>query len=421
MISARLGLLMSAVTIPAVIGTTLLVSSGAQAQTQPPVAAPAVTTPAAPAAPAAEVIPNSYIVRTKPARGGQAAASTVAVPEGVQVTEQYSAAITGFAAQMSPSQAEQLRHQPNVLSVEPNVQTHLWATPAPTVQKVPAALWSLDRVNQTTLPLDGQYTYRSTGKGVRAYVVDVGIDVTDKDFGGRAQWSFDVFGQKSLLCPRNPGVSVSDHATHVAGTLAGTTYGVAKAVQLRSVRVVNCYGFGDVKGFLAGIDFIAKDMTPGVPTVVNMSMGFSGPDAASEAAIRTLLDKGAAVVVAAGNDPGYDYCKATPNSADPRVIVVGAHGPYDVLSPFSSLGKCVDLFAPGENIVSDLTGNRTGTMDGTSMASPHVAGAMALLMGDTYKYDSGRAWRWLRNNSLKGAVHGLPAGTANRMLYKGAI
>ena len=231
-----------------------------------------------------------------------------------------------------------------------------------------SATWGIDRIDQTNLPLNKTYSYTSNGSGVKAYVIDTGINTTHVEFAGRIGKGANFVGDRRGVEDCN------GHGTHVSGTIGGTTYGVAKAVTLIPVRVLNCQGSGTTTGVVNGIDWVAKNNSGSA--VANLSLG-GGISTAIDAAINGLINKGVTVVVAAGNS-GADACGSSPARV-PAAITVGASDSSDKQASFSNYGSCVDLYAPGVGITSSWIKSTTATnsISGTSMASPHVAGVVA--------------------------------------------
>ena len=284
---------------------------------------------------------------------------------GAQVRAQYEAALVGFTADLSPAQAAELAADPRVAYVEPDGP--VYAVGSGTQSN---ATWGIDRVDDRS-GRDGTYTWEADGTGVTAYIIDTGIRTSHTDFGGRASRGFDAFsdGQNSEDC--------NGHGTHVAGTVGGSTYGIAKNVDLVAVRVLNCSGSGSYSGVIAGIDWVVANASG--PSVANMSLG-GGASSSVDAAVNNAVASGVAMAVAAGND-NRDACNYSPARAA-NAMTVGSSTSSDARSSFSNYGSCVDLFAPGSSITSAwyTSNTATTTISGTSMASPHVAGAAALYL-----------------------------------------
>jgi subtilisin family serine protease len=325
---------------------------------------------ATPAA-ASQRIPNRYIVVLRnDVRDVPGLARGLAAAHGGSVGFVYEAALKGFSITLgSDAAADAIARNPNVAYVEPDQVVTASATQN-------NATWGLDRIDQRALPLNGTFNYTATASNVWAYIVDTGIRTAHTQFGGRATLGFNAF-----TSPAKDG-DCNGHGTHVAGTVGGSTFGVAKAVRLVAVRVLDCRGSGSSSGLLAGINYVVQQKTanPSRPMVANMSLGFGGVVSSIDNAVTNAIAAGISFVIAAGNS-NIDACGVSP-ARTPNAITVGSTTSTDQRSSFSNFGSCVDIFAPGSNITSAWhTGNSvTNTISGTSMASPHVAGVVALYL-----------------------------------------
>lgn len=328
--------------------------------------------------------------------------AVVARQNGAQTLFIFTAALRGFSAYLNPEQIEKLRSSAHVLNIESVRRVR-----ASAVQLIGAdgQPWGLDRISQDALPLNGQYSYDHNGSGIRAYVIDTGLYRYHDEFENRALRMFDAFG--------GDGDDLHGHGTHVAGTIGGVTYGVAKRVQLRGIRVLDRTGNGSTDGVIAGVDWVAAHGDK--PAVVNMSLG-GGDSEMLKRAVNNLAAAGFFTAVAAGND-GVDACTQSPANAS-GAFAVGASGKNDRQTDFSNYGRCVSLYAPGESIRSAWIGDRLNTISGTSMASPHVAGTAALYKqahGDT---DSVSLKSWLQSQATHDVLRDLGRGSPNLLLFQ---
>jgi subtilisin family serine protease len=348
-------------------------------------------------------IPGQYIVvlRDDVPSAASSAREMAGSADG-EVLYTYGSALKGFTIRLrNPRAAAALANNPNVLFIEQDQEFTTQVTQS-------GATWGLDRIDQRARPLSGTFTYTRTGAGVNAYILDTGIRYTHVDFGGRAVPGFDAIGDG-----RN-GDDCDGHGTHVAGTVGGATWGVAKAVRLVAVRVLNCQGSGTTSGVIAGVDWVRANHVK--PAVANMSLG-GGASTALDNAVTSAINAGVTFVVAAGNS-NRDACQFSPARTG-AAVTVGSTTSTDARSSFSNFGSCLDLFAPGSSITSAwFTSNTaTVTISGTSMAAPHVAGVAALYLQGTPSASPATVRNALVANATTNVVTSAGRNSPNRLLF----
>ncbi|MEO3975972.1 S8 family peptidase [Streptomyces sp. CAU 1734] len=353
------------------------------------------------------VIANSYIVtlRDSAPEAGSKAGKALAAEYGAKIKKTYRSALNGYAVELSEAQAKKFAADPAVAAVAQDRVFTINAT-----QPNPPS-WGLDRIDQRNLPLNQSYTYPdSAGQGVTAYVIDTGVRVSHADFGGQAVDGYDAVDNDNVAQDGN------GHGTHVAGTIAGTAYGVAKNARIVGVRVLNNAGSGTTAQVVAGIDWVTRNAVK--PAVANLSLG-GGADATLDAAVRNSIASGVTYAIAAGNSNAnaVNYSPARVTEA----LTVGSTTNTDARSSFSNFGSVVDVFAPGSSITSAWnTGDTaTNTISGTSMAAPHVAGVAALHLADNPTATPAQVGAALTAAATPNVVGSPGTGSPNRLLYVG--
>ncbi|MFJ8569703.1 S8 family peptidase [Streptomyces sp. NPDC093514] len=387
------------------LATALLVTLTPVAAATASAAAPEPTP--APLLTAANPIPESYIVTLDKS----ASPAKVAAALGVKAKFTYSSALNGFSATLTEKQLQAARKTAGVKSVAQDAL--VTAPPAPAsgvATKAPSNSWGLDRIDQRYLPLDNEFSPNTNGQGVTAYILDSGIDFRHTEFGGRARAGFDAIGDG-----RN-GADCNGHGTHVAGTVGGETFGVAHKVSLVSVRVLGCDGRGPWSGIIAGLDWVANNARQ--PAVLNASLGGDRFEPVNDAT-NALFNRGVLPIVAAGND-NVDARRVSPAST-PNAVTVGATNRYDQETDFSNWGEALDLYAPGQDIISARNGGGSVSLNGTSMAAPHVAGVAALYKAAHPTATPTEVANFLKNQATEDVIQNLSDNGPDKLLFTNGL
>jgi subtilisin family serine protease len=320
----------------------------------------------------------------------------------------YRNALKGYSITLPAAAAAALARLPGVESV---VADGI----ATTMTTSSGAAWGIDRIDQRALPLSTTFSYTNTGAGVKAYIIDTGIRATHTQFGGRVLQGTDKVDNAL------PAADCNGHGTHVAGTVGGSAYGVAKTVTLVAVRVLNCSGSGAWSQVIAGIDWVTGDHQAGQPAVANMSLG-GGANSAVDTAVQNSIADGVTYGIAAGNGNwggiGQNACNSSPARVA-QAITVGATNSTDTKASWSNYGSCVDLFAPGVNITSAwaTSDTATNTISGTSMATPHVVGVAALYLQSNKSASPATVAGALSGNATNGVVKSAGSNSPNKLLF----
>ena len=332
--------------------------------------------------------------------------ASIHADRGMAVQTVLTDVFPGEVADLTGAQVKALRLNPRVRTIEID-------TPVTTETTQSPVTWGLDRIDQRNLPLSSSYSHDTLATGVKAYVVDSGILASHTDFGAR------VTSGTNAYSGVNDGRGTSDcdgHGTHVSGTIGGTTYGVAKGVTLVPVRVLDCTGGGTASGIINGLNWVISNHTAGTPAVANLSLGLS-PNDLVDRAVQATINDGVSVAVAAGNE-NKDSCERSPSRV-PDAVTVGAVDSGDRRAYFSNFGSCVDLFAPGVSVTSDWKDGSTAVLSGTSMATPHAAGTIALLLGASPTRSPGAISADLRALATSDVLTDIDEDSPNLLLFTG--
>lgn len=350
----------------------------------------------------------SYVVRYKP-NVNLATAIGIEFKKGVKPTSIYTTLFPGFAARLTPANWKRLKSYRNVASIS---EVKSYSIPRRATVRTPGYVWGLDRINQRQLPLDNSSSNAFDGSGVTAYIIDSGVEGTHPEFTGRLLSGF------SSIRGSLPNTDCSGHGTHVAATVAGKNVGVARGALIVPIKVFPCRGGTSTETILRGIEYAIEHHQPGSPAVANLSLG--GPiDPALDYGIQALVADGITAVVAAGND-NQNACNVSPARAS-QAITVGASTQSDVRASFSNFGSCLDVFAPGQEVLSAWLGGTYSLLNGTSMASPHVAGIAALYLQANPRLTPSEVESAIKNSSTKGALISIGRNSPNSLAYSAAI
>jgi subtilisin family serine protease len=396
----RIRLTLAAAIVPAIALSTALSAAGtAGAAPSPDPGGRIILVQPAAAEPGVTAVKDTYIVELK--QGSKLLKSKL----GFSTQRQFTSAVNGFTAKLTAGQLAALQKNPDVVAISQDVYL---ANVTDATQTNPPS-WGIDRIDQRNLPLSKSYTYTRTGAGVHAYIIDSGIDPTHPNFGGRATFDFNGLDSNNTDC--------NGHGTHVAGTIGSTSYGVAKGVRLHGVKWLNCSGGGTASAAIAAVDWVTRNAVK--PAVANTSWNFTA-NSTLETSLRNMIRSGVFLATSAGNT-GANSCNLLPRKIE-TALVTAASTSTDARASYSSTGACVDVYAPGSAIVSTLPGNTTGSYNGTSMATPHVAGVAALYLQTNTAATPATVKSYIETNATPNKVSGGgTGGTVNRLLFTNGL
>jgi len=391
----RIRLTLAAAIVPAI---ALTLATNAHAAPSPEPGGRIILVQPAPAERGVTAVKDTYIVELK--KGVRLKSSL-----GVAPQRTFSTAVNGFSAKLTAAQLAELQKSPDVIAISQDVYVE---NAADTTQPNPPS-WGIDRIDQRNLPLSNSFTYTRTGSGVNAYIIDSGVDPSHPNFGGRATFDFNGIDSNNTDC--------NGHGTHVAGTIGSTSYGIAKSVRLHGVKWLDCGGGGTASAAIAAVDWVTRNAVK--PAVANASWNFN-PNTTLENSLRAMINSGVFLAASAGNTGG-NSCDRLPRKIE-TALVTAATTSTDARASYSSTGACVDVYAPGSAIVSTLPGNTTGSYNGTSMATPHVAGVAALYLQTSPSATPATVKTYIETNSTPNVVSGgTTGGTVNRLLFSNGL
>lgn len=347
---------------------------------------------------------SAYVVRYKPNVDYPKAIASE-IKRGTRPTAFFTVLFPGFAAKLKVSDVQRLKRDRRVASVS---EMKSYSVPRTATLRSPGYVWGRDRINQRQLPLDNSFVSADSGDGVTAYIIDSGVEATHPEFSGRVQAGF------SSIRGYSATTDCSGHGTHVAGTVGGTNVGVARNVSIVPVRVFPCRGGASTDTILRGIEYVVAHHQKGDPAVANLSLG--GPaDPALDYGIRMLVADGVTAVVAAGND-NKNACTVSP-ARETSAITVGASTQSDLRATFSNFGSCLDIFAPGQEIMSSWIGGNYAILDGTSMASPYVTGIAALLLQSNPQMTPNDVQSSIKGSATSDVLSAVGVRSPNRLAF----